>query len=55
MKKLENKTVFITGGLSGIGRTCAFAAINEGANVAVDELKSENSDKAMLEIKKENP
>ena len=55
MKKLENKTVFITGGLSGIGMACAFAAIKEGANVAVADLKSENSDKAMLEIKKENP
>ena len=55
MKKLENKTVFITGGLSGIGMACAFAAIKEGANVALADLKSENGDKAMLEIKKENP
>src|SRR5665647_2734201 len=55
MKKLENKTVFITGGLSGIGKACAIAAAKEGANLAVADLKSENSDKAMLEIKKENP
>jgi len=55
MKKLENKTVFITGGLSGIGMACAVAAIKEGANVAIADLKSENSDKAMMEIKKENP
>ena len=26
MKRLENKTVFITGGLSGIGKACAIAA-----------------------------
>jgi NAD(P)-dependent dehydrogenase (short-subunit alcohol dehydrogenase family) len=55
MKKLENKTVLITGGLSGIGMACAFAAIKEGASVAIADLKSENSDKAMLEIRKENP
>ena len=55
MKKLENKTVFITGGLSGIGLACAIAAAKEGANVAVADLKQENGDKAMLEIKKENP
>jgi NAD(P)-dependent dehydrogenase (short-subunit alcohol dehydrogenase family) len=55
MKKLENKTVFITGGLSGIGKACAIAAAKEGANVAVADFKSANGDKALLEIKKENP
>jgi len=54
MKKLENKTVFITGGLSGIGKACAIAAAKEGANVAVVDFKSANGDKAFLEIKKEN-
>jgi NAD(P)-dependent dehydrogenase (short-subunit alcohol dehydrogenase family) len=54
MKKLENKTVFITGGLSGIGKACAIAAAKEGANVAVADFKSANGDKALLEIKKEN-
>ena len=38
MKKLENKTVFITGGLSGIGKACAMAAAKEGANIAVADL-----------------
>jgi NAD(P)-dependent dehydrogenase (short-subunit alcohol dehydrogenase family) len=55
MKKLENKTVFITGGLSGIGMACAISAAKEGANIAVADLKSENSDKVMLEIRRENP
>jgi NAD(P)-dependent dehydrogenase (short-subunit alcohol dehydrogenase family) len=55
MKKLENKTVFITGGLSGIGLACAIAAANEGANIAIADLKSANSDKAMSGIKKVNP
>ncbi|MHB8261757.1 MAG: SDR family NAD(P)-dependent oxidoreductase [Bacteroidia bacterium] len=54
MKKLENKTVFITGGLSGIGKACAIAAAKEGANIAVADMKSNNADKAMDEIKKEN-
>jgi NAD(P)-dependent dehydrogenase (short-subunit alcohol dehydrogenase family) len=55
MKKLENKTVFITGGSSGIGLACAIAAAKEGANIAIADLKSSNGDQAMLAIKKENP
>lgn len=54
MKKLENKTVFITGGLSGIGKACAIAAATEGANIAVADLKTENSEQAFEEIKNEN-
>jgi len=55
MKKLENKTVFITGGLSGIGKACAIAAAKEGANLAIADMKSAEGDKSMEEIKKENP
>ena len=55
MKKLENKTVFITGGLSGIGKACAIAAAKEGANVAIADLKSAMDDKAMQEIKAASP
>jgi len=55
MKKLENKTVFITGGLSSIGRACAIAAAKEGANIVIAEIKSFNKDKLMEGIKKENP
>ncbi|MBL0103261.1 MAG: SDR family oxidoreductase [Bacteroidetes bacterium] len=55
MKKLENKSVFITDGLSGIGKACAIAAAKEGANVAVADLKSSDLVRAMEEIKKENP
>lgn len=54
MKKLENKTVFITGGLSGIGKACAIAAAKEGANIAVADMKSDNSEQAFEEIKHEN-
>lgn len=55
MNKLLNKTVFITGGLSGIGKACALAAAKEGANVAVADMKSETSDEDMGDIIKENP
>lgn len=55
MKKLENKTVFITGGLSGIGKACAIAAAKEGANIAIADIKSAEGIKAMEEIIKENP
>jgi NAD(P)-dependent dehydrogenase (short-subunit alcohol dehydrogenase family) len=55
MKKLENKTVFITGGLSGIGKACAIAASKEGANIVIADMKSETMDKAMADIKMENP
>ena len=55
MKKLQNKTVFILGGLSEICKACALAAAAEGANIAVADIKSKKVDKAMLEIKKANP
>lgn len=55
MKKLENKTVFITGGLSGIGKACAIAAAAEGANVAIADLLSDSSDKEMEDIITINP
>lgn len=55
MKRLENKNIFITGALSGIGKACAFAAANEGANIALADLKSENSKVVLLEIQKINP
>jgi NAD(P)-dependent dehydrogenase (short-subunit alcohol dehydrogenase family) len=53
-KKLHGKTVFITGGLSGIGKACAIAAAKEGANVVIADLKNESADSVMAELKKEN-
>jgi NAD(P)-dependent dehydrogenase (short-subunit alcohol dehydrogenase family) len=55
MKRLENKTVFITGGLSGIGKACARASAREGANVVIADLKSDKTDEVMEEIQRENP
>ena len=52
--KLLDKTVFITGGLSGIGKACAVAAAKEGANVVVVDIKSVTYDSAMREIQSEN-
>ena len=51
MKKLQDKSVFITGGLSGIGKACALAAVKEGAKVAIAYRKSERSEKRLTEMK----
>lgn len=55
MKKLENKTVFITGGISGIGKACAIAAAKKGANVVIADLKSDHTSNVMDELKSINP
>ncbi|MBK7849680.1 MAG: SDR family oxidoreductase [Bacteroidetes bacterium] len=55
MKRLDNKTVFITGGLSGIGKACAILAASEGANLAIADMKSSGGDLSMEEIRKVNP
>lgn len=54
MKRLENKSVFITGGLSGIGKECALMAAKEGANIAIADLKSDDSKEVLNEIQKIN-
>jgi len=55
MRKLENKTVFISGGLSGIGKAAAIAAAKEGANIVIADLKSDTANKIMEEIMLLNP
>lgn len=54
-KKLENKTVFIAGNLSEITKTCAIAAMREGANVVIADTVSDETEIAIEEIKNENP
>ena len=49
-RKLEDKTVFITGGLSGIGKACALLAANEGANIVVADLVGNNAEAEFSEI-----
>lgn len=41
MYRLEDKTVFITGGVSGIGRAMAFAFAQAGANVVAGDIDQE--------------
>ena len=51
MKKLENKVVFITGGSMGIGLSCALAAANKGAKIAIADMNWEEGQKALEQIK----
>ncbi len=55
MKKLEHKTVFITGGLSGIGKACAIAAAKEGADIVIADRERGANIKAMDDIKAVQP
>lgn len=48
MEKLRDKIVFITGGSSGIGRACAVLAAQEGARVAIADLKADENSHATL-------
>lgn len=54
MRKFEGKTFFITGGLSGIGKACAILAAKEGGNLAIIDLKSEQTEEVMAEIRAMN-
>ncbi len=53
--KFENKTIFITGGLSGIGKACALAVAKEGANIAIADISGDSNNAEMEEIVKLNP
>jgi len=55
MKKLLGQTVFITGGLSGIGKACAITAAKEGANLSIIDLMTKENENAMKEILILNP
>lgn len=55
MKKLENKTIFITGGLSGIGKACAIAAAKEGANIAIVDRETSTNIKGIDDIRLVQP
>jgi len=54
MKKFENKTVIVTGGVSGIGEAVTRGFIKEGANVVANCLPGEEAGRKMAEeLKKE--
>ncbi|MFW5864311.1 MAG: SDR family oxidoreductase [bacterium] len=50
MSRLEGKTVFLTGGGSGIGKAATKMFLGEGANVFVLEYSQDNIDATMNEI-----
>ncbi|AYN96991.1 L-iditol 2-dehydrogenase [Pseudomonas sp. LTJR-52] len=50
MKRLENKSVLITGSARGIGRTFAEAYIREGATVAIADINIERAQRTADEL-----
>ena len=48
--ELKDKTAFITGGASGLGRATAENFIKAGANVMVFDLNAENAEQAATEL-----
>ena len=50
-RSIEGKTALITGAASGMGRATAHLFARQGANVAVTDLKQENVDVVVQEIR----
>ena len=50
--RLQNKTIVVTGGASGIGRAAARCCAREGARVAVVDLDGEGVESAVREIER---
>ena len=48
--QLKDKTAFITGGASGLGRATAENFIKAGANVVLFDLNEENAEKTASEL-----
>jgi len=48
--KLKNRAVVITGSGSGIGRACAIAFANEGANIIVADIQPEAAEETVRQI-----
>lgn len=51
MKKLENKVALVTGAASGMGKSIALIYAREGAKVVVTDLKEEDINKVVDEIR----
>jgi NAD(P)-dependent dehydrogenase (short-subunit alcohol dehydrogenase family) len=49
--KLEGKSIFVTGGGSGIGRATAFALAREGAKLMIADYVPEGAERVVKEIK----
>jgi NAD(P)-dependent dehydrogenase (short-subunit alcohol dehydrogenase family) len=54
MRRLENKTVIITGGSGGIGATTAKMMIEEGAKVLITDIDEDALKKTVKEINSDN-
>ena len=55
MKKkfnLENKTIIITGGASGIGKAIGIATARQGANIIILDINKKEINKTVNEVKK---
>jgi len=48
--KLKNHSVVVTGSGSGIGRACALAFANEGANIVVADIQPESAEETVRQI-----
>ena len=48
--KLKNHSVVITGSGSGIGRACALAFANEGANIVVADIQPESAEETVRQV-----
>lgn len=52
MEQLRNKNVFITGASSGIGKACAFAFAEQGANVIISARRVDSVNETAAELVK---
>ena len=50
-KRLEGKTVIVTGGASGIGRSCSLRLAAEGAAVIVTDIQDDPAEQVIAEIR----
>ncbi|MBA2679085.1 MAG: SDR family NAD(P)-dependent oxidoreductase, partial [Ktedonobacteraceae bacterium] len=48
--QLQDKTIFVTGGASGLGAACARLLVQSGANVAIADLNSETGNALAKEL-----
>lgn len=54
MKRLENKVVILTGGALGIGKACGLLFGQEGAKVAITDIKDDEGKEVASKIRESN-
>ena len=55
MKDLKDKTCFLTGAASGIGRSFAFALAKQGMKLFITDINTEGLEQVKIEIEQEHP